>query len=302
MTTLVGPGTPDTSGAGVGPAELAQRHGLRKVGGRPSFPRYLLDIWKRRHFAFSLAAGRAYSHNTGGYLGQLWAFLTPLLWAALYYFVFKVMLQVDKNMTNFPGFLVTGLFIFRFVSGAMNSSAGSIEKHDNLIASLHFPRALIPISFATTELIEMIPAIPIILALVLIGGDPLQWQMLLFLPMLLLAYCFAIGIGCIAARLVHEVKDLGQVFPFVNRLLLYSSGVMFDIISRVEDSSRLSPEVKHAIIHQPFAVFLELGRSCMLADYTPSASLWWWGIGWGLGTMFVGLLYFWQAEAKYGRT
>lgn len=282
-------------------AELAERYGLRAVGGRPSFPTYLRQIWQRRHFAFSLAAGRAYSHNTGGYLGQLWAILTPLLWACLYYLVFAVILGVDKGIPNFPGFLVAGLFLFRFVSGTMTSCAGAIEKHDNLIASLHFPRALIPISYATTELIEMIPAVPIIIAVLMLGGDSLRWQMLLFIPVLLLAYLFAIGIGCLAARITHEVKDLGQLMPFVNRLLLYSSGVMFDIVSRVEGSN-LSPSWKEAITHQPFAVFLELGRQCMIGSYTQDQTLWLWASGYAFGTLAVGLIVFWQAEAKYGRT
>lgn len=281
--------------------ELAARYGLTAVGARPSFPTYLRQIWQRRHFAFSLAAGRAYTHNTGGYLGQLWAFLTPLLWACLYYFVFSVILKVDKGIQNFPGFLVAGLFLFRFVSGTMNSCAGAIEKHDNLIASLHFPRALIPVSYATTELIEMIPAVPIIIAVLLLGGDPLRWEMLLFAPVLVLAYFFAIGIGCLAARVTHEVKDLGQLMPFVNRLLLYSSGVMFDIVSRVQDSGA-SPLVKGIVTHQPFAVFLELGRACMLEQYDHDPVLWMWGIGYSFGVLAIGLLLFWQAEAKYGRT
>ena len=136
----------ENEGNPISGAALAHEHGLRKVGGRPPLNTYVAQIWERRHFAFSLARGKAYSQNQGGYLGQVWVLLTPLLWAALYFMVFGMLLRVDRGIENFAAFLVTGLFLMRFMSGAMTHAATSIDKNKTLIGSLQFPRALIPIS------------------------------------------------------------------------------------------------------------------------------------------------------------
>jgi teichoic acid transport system permease protein len=276
-------------------AELARELGLKKVGGRPPLGKYLTQIWERRHFAISLARGKAYTQNQGGYLGQLWAILTPLLWAALYFCVFGLLLKVNRNIEHFAVFLVTGLFIIRFISSSMVHASTSIEKNTNLIASLQFPRALIPISSAMADFLQLLPAIVVLLSVALINGEPIRWQMILLIPAVLLAYTFATGLALIAARLVSEVSDLSNLIPFVNRMLFYVSGVFFSIDRYGQGWFGTTMK------HQPFAVYLELGRSALLQEFPVDPLMWLWGLMWAAVTCGLGFIYFWRAEAKYGR-
>ena len=282
--------TPPAAGAA-----LARQHGLRKVGGRPPFGVYLRQIWARRHFALSLARGKSYAKNQGGYLGQLWAILTPLLWAALYFAIFGLLLPVNDRITHFATFLTTGIFLIRFLAGALVHASTSIEKNSTLISSLQFPRALIPISSAVTDLFTFLPSVLVLFAVAFIEGERLRWTMLLLVPAVFLAFVFAVGLSCITARLVAEVTDLGQLVPFVNRALFYTSGVFFSI------EQYLDGWLGWVMMHQPFAVYLDLGRSALVEQFPPDPELWAWGVGWAVVTCVVGLVYFWQAEAKYGR-
>ena len=158
VVTSHGRHSSENEGNAFSGAALAHEHGLKKIGGRPALRKYVTQIWERRHFAFSLARGKAYSSNQGGYLGQLWLILTPLMWAALYFLVFGVLLRADRGIENFAAFLVTGMFLMRFMSGAMTHAATSIDRNKTLIGSLQFPRALIPISSALADLLELLPA------------------------------------------------------------------------------------------------------------------------------------------------
>ena len=276
-------------------AALAHEHGLKKVGGRPTLGKYVAQIWERRHFAFSLARGKAYSQNQGGYLGQLWMILTPCLWAALYFLVFGLLLPVNRGIDNFAAFLVTGIFLIRFMSGAMTHAATSIDKNKTLIGSLQFPRALIPISTALADLLELLPALVVLFAVALINGEPFRFQMLLLAPTVVLAFAFATGLALISARLVSEVKDLANLMPFVNRVVFYASGVLFSI-ERYGDGW-----FGKVMEHQPFAVYLELGRSALLEEIPVDPMKWVWGLFWAAVTLVIGFIYFWRAEAKYGR-
>jgi len=276
-------------------AALAHELGLKKVGGRPPLGAYIVQVWNRRHFAFSLARGKAYSKNQGSYLGQLWAILTPLLWALLYFSVFKYLLHVNRGIENYAGFVVTALFIFRFISGTMNRAANSMEHNNGLITSLQFPRALIPIAYATAEFLILLPALLVLLAVAFLNHEPLRWQILLLGPAVLLAYGFATGVAFFSARLVVEVADLGNLIPFVNRALMYASGVLFTL-DRYGDGVLF-----HVMTYQPLAVYIQLGRSALLEEVPVEPVMWLCGLGWAALAVATGFIFFWRAEAKYGR-
>ena len=297
--------TPDSSTAGspAGPtsdrpsaAELAARHGLTRVGVRPSLPAYVGSLWARRHFAVSLAGAKAYARNQGSYLGQLWALLTPLMWAGVYLLVFGVLLGTSRGVENFVGFLVVGVFLFHFTSACVVAGSRAIVGNQSLITSLQFPRALLPVATVLSELFTLLPALLVLVVLVPLSGEPLQASWLLFPAAVTLQWVFGIGIALIAARLVAEYRDVKQLVPFVLRILMYVSGVFFSIDHYVG-----SGEAATVLTHQPVAIYLELGRASLLGEVTASPSVWLWGVGWAVGTFVLGFVYFWRSEARYGR-
>jgi teichoic acid transport system permease protein len=111
----------------------------------------------------------------------------------------------------------------------------------------------------------------------------------------ILAYVFATGLAFFSARLVAEVSDLANLMPFVNRSLFYVSGVFFSI-DRYGDGW-----FGTTMQHQPFAVYLELGRSALLQEFPVNPMTWVWAVFWAVVTCALGFIYFWRAEAKYGR-
>ncbi len=74
----------------------------------------------------------------------------------------------------------------------------------------------------------MAPIIVIYIVVLASGETPaLRW--LLLLPFLLVQLVFNFGAALMAARATNSVSDLNQVLPFVFRILLYVSGVLFDV-------------------------------------------------------------------------
>lgn len=278
------------------PAELAARHGLTRVGVRPSLPAYVRSLWARRQFAVSLAAAKAYARNQGSYLGQLWAFLTPLLWAGVYLLVFGVLLGTSRGVQNFVGFLVVGVFLFHFTSASIVAGSKAIVGNQSLIASLQFPRALLPIATVLSELFTLLPSLLVLVVLVPLSGEPMQASWLLFPAAVSLQWLFGTGVALVVARLVAEFRDVKQLVPFVLRVLMYTSGVFFSIDHYVGSGPAAA-----VLTHQPVAIYLELGRASLLTGVTASASTWLWGLGWAVATSLLGFVYFWRSEARYGR-
>lgn len=277
-------------------AALAEQHGLRRVGVRPSLGRYVTTLWERRHFALSLAAARAYSRNQGTYLGQVWAVLTPMTWALVYFLVFGVLLGTSRGVDNFLGFLVIGVFLFHFSSASITAGSNAIAGNQGLITSLQFPRALLPIASVLAELFTLLPAIAVLLVIVPLTGETPTWSWLLLPAALALQWLFGTGVALVCARLVAQWRDVKQLVPFVLRALMYTSGVFFAIDHYVG-----SGPAADVLAHQPVAVHLELARGTLLQETTAPLSLWLWAVGWAIGVSVAGFLYFWHGEERYGR-
>ncbi len=288
------------------PAELAARYGLRQVGVRPTLWAYLADLWRRRDFVRVLASASAYAANSNLYLGQLWTVIRPVLDAAVYVLVFGILLGTSRGLDNFVGFIVIGTFLFRSFSESLTSGARSVVKNMNLVRSLPFPRALLPVSNVTSQFVSLVPALAVMVGFVLISPviPPayapvvISWKWLMMPVAVVLLAVFSVGAGLIAARVAAFYPDVLNTLPFLLRLLMYASGVIFSISHYVHN-----PVLQQIMELQPIAVYLNLARQSLLVE--PSIpwdwSLWLVGLGWAVLFLVVGAVFFWRAEARYGR-
>jgi teichoic acid transport system permease protein len=284
---------PMTSGEEA--AELATRYGLTRIDRNPSFTEYVRRLWRRRAFVVELAKARAYRRHQSNYLGQLWAVLDPLLLAGSYFLIFGLLLRTDRGVDNFIGFLTVGIFIYSFIAATTTSGAKSITGNQNLIRGVRFPRAALPVSVAMSEILTLLPALAVLLVILLVTGERLTWKLALLPASVVVMFVFCIGLSLLAARAVASWRDAANFIPTGVRLMRYASGVMFSIAAYAG----------HGLIgtlmqYQPVAVYLELVRSCLLAETAMTPTLWAFAGGWALVFVGAGIVLFWRAEHRYG--
>ncbi|PJE99551.1 ABC transporter [Streptomyces carminius] len=298
-------GPPRHPDDGLSPAELAAKYGLSASGARPSLVQYVRQLWARRHFILSFSRAKLHAQYGQARLGQIWQVLTPLLNAAVYYFIFGELLGGRGGMENeeYIPFLVTGVFIFTFTQTSVMSGVRAISGNLGLVRALHFPRASLPISFSLQQLQQLLYSmIVLVVILVALGHYPGPlW--LLVAPALVLQFLFNTGLAMIMARLGSRTPDLAQLMPFVLRTWMYASGVMFPLGYMLEQTD-LPSWVATVLEANPAAVYMELVRYALI-DGPHHQSLpghvWLLGVGWALLIGIGGFVYFWKAEERYGR-
>ncbi|MEU1618947.1 ABC transporter permease [Streptomyces sp. NPDC005722] len=290
------PGAPAPS-----PAELAAKYGLSVSGARPSLRAYVRQLWGRRHFISAFARARVSAQYTQARLGQLWQVLTPLLNAAVYYFIFGLLLGTDRGVDNYIAFLVTGVFIFTFTQSSVLAGTRAIAGNLGLVRALHFPRASLPIAFTLVQLQQLLMSMFVLLAIVLMTGEVPGPSWLLALPALLLQSVFNAGLALVMARLGSKLTDLAQLMPFILRTWMYASGVMYSISHFAASAPTV---IKIALDLNPAAVYIDLMRFALIDSFT-SAQLpphvWAIAVSWALVMGVGGFVYFWKAEERYGR-
>lgn len=276
-------------------AELARAHGLTKVGERPGLFAYVRQVWRSRGFLWTMSAAKSYSQYQNNYLGQLWTVLSPLTLAIVYYIVFGQLLRTDRDVANFPAFLTIGIFIFLSIASTLTAGANSILNNINVVRSLQFPRAVLPLSVSMSEMINLLPAIAVMYIIVLATGEAVTWTWLLIPFVLLLILVFTAGACMIAARIVVAARDLRNLIPMVVRVLRYGSGVFFSVQAYTSGAIGLILE------YQPVSLYLNLARSCLMGEVAMTPLMWLIGLGWSVLFFVVGFIVFWSAEDQYGR-
>jgi teichoic acid transport system permease protein len=312
-------------------AALAVKYGLRPSSARPGLFNYIRMVWERRHFIVAYATARNVSMYTEARLGNLWQVLTPLLNSAVYYLIFGILFQANRGISHYTAYLVTGVFIFSFTERSIVVGSTVMRANLSLIRALHFPRACLPLAYVMVELQQLLVSMVVLFAIVLGTGEPLTWYWLFLVPTLILQATFNMGAALIMARLGAGAQDFSQLIPFLTRIWRYFCGVMYSIASL---PASLPEWAKNVLTLNPAAVYISLTRYSIMATERSNApgaqpfnaakcalfnvkkspelqaychpdivisDLWLAGIGWAVVTLVVGVVFFWQAETRYGR-
>jgi teichoic acid transport system permease protein len=282
---------------------IARSAGLERVGSRPPLLTYIKQVWERRAFALTLAQYRIRAANEQNRLGLAWVVIRPLLNAVVYGVIFGVVLQTAKGGPTDPAFipfLIVGVFMFEFFSDSFSDGSKSITRNAQLVSSLSFPRILLPISMVLQSLFELIPMMAVMLAIVLISGEPVTFAWLMLIPILALFTLFNAGVAFIAARLTVHFRDFSQIVPFITRLMFYTTGIFFSVeeyLSKLKDGELLLFIVRLNPVHD----YIALARG-MLVEYSVVDPMHWIVAIVGAFAFFIfGFIYFWKAEEQYGR-
>lgn len=271
---------------------------LTKVGQRPDFLDYLVQLWDRRSFIIFDARARVQSGNEKNFLGSAWLVLTPILAGVSFYLIFGLLLDTSKGIENFIGYLVIGVFTFQMTTRSIVDGAKSLTSNTAMIRAFQFPRAALPVAVNVRELLSNIPVTIVMLLFVIFTApaEEITWRWLLIVPAIILQFLFNLGIGMLWAPLVLKIPDLGMLLSFVMRLWMYASAVFFS-----EHRFDSYPVVRTIMDFNPVFLVIKIIRDSVLYADTPSWRSWAVLGLFAAVSVMAGLLVFWRGEETYGR-
>ena len=294
---MAGPKAGSRTDVQVKPLSVDVR-GLQRVGARPGFVDYVVQVWNYREFVFYDAKSRVQSGNRRDRLGSIWLILNPVLNGLTYFLIFGLLLRTGRGIENFIGYLVIGIFLFQYSSRAITNGARSIQQNRSVIQAFSFPRATLPIAVNLRELLANIPVfiVMVLLVLVIPPTEEISWLGLLIIPALLLQSIFNLGVGLILARIISKVNDVVHLLSFALRAWMFSSAVFYSYDRFIDQ-----PVMLEIIKLNPLFNVLDIVRDVLLYNTVPDWQTWAILSCWALGALAIGSVYFWRAEETYGR-
>lgn len=262
--------------------------------GLPYLPTYARDLWARRPFAVELSRATMRAAHSTSVLGQLWLVLNPLLLALVYYLLIGVLggSSGPEKLVH----LVGGLFFFYFVAGCLTNGAVSVVGGGKLVASMAFPRLLMPLSAVRTAFFRFLPTMGVYFVFHVAAGAPWSPVMLLALVFLGFAVVFGAGAAALMAALQVYFRDTASFLPYVVRIWLYLSPVLWFAETVGEQFGTAGERLS---LFNPLFSMVGGWTDLLVRSQVPPLSVWVGAAAWAAVSVLVGFYYFLSRERDF---
>lgn len=185
------------------------------------------EIFSYKEMLISLVRKDLRTRYKGSFLGFLWTFINPLMTLVVYSLVFPYVMRVQEK--NYAMFLFVALLPWIFFTTSLQISSNTIVSNSNLVKKIYFPRQVLPISVATTGLMNYIFSLAIVFISLLIVGIGIKWTVI-FIPLLLFVeYLLILGLCLILSALNVYFRDLEHIIGILLNAWFYLTPVIYPI-------------------------------------------------------------------------
>lgn len=198
----------------------------------------------------------------GSALGYVWSLFRPLLLFAVLYTVFSKVAKIGDDITNYPVLLLMNIMFYNFFSDATNGCVTAIVFRENLVRKMQFPRMVMPIATVLTAFFNLLSAMVVVFAFMLIYGVDPMWTWLLLPVGLAPLVLLSMGIGLLVSALFVRFRDVQPIWAVFSTALFYASPVLYTI-------DNVNDEVKSVLQHNPLTGILEMLRKWMVDPEAP---------------------------------
>lgn len=186
------------------------------------------EIYAYREMIFSLVKRDLKGRYKGSVLGFLWTFLNPLLQLAVYTMVFSRIMRA--GIEDYYLFLFVALIPWIFFSTSLSGGAGCILAQQDMVKKIYFPREVLPISYVTSQFVNMLLSFVVIFLVLLLSGHSLRLATLLCLPLIMMVeYMMALGFSMVMSAVTVYIRDFEYILGIFMLAWQFLTPVMYSM-------------------------------------------------------------------------
>lgn len=169
-------------------------------------------------------------------LGPVWAIIQPLLTTVVFTLVFGNIAGLAPSGIPAFAFYLSGTILWTYFSSCLTRTANTFVSNTRIMGKVYFPRLVMPISTAFSEMIGLAIQFAFFIIFFLYyaitgqGVNPNLWILLTPLIILQLAI-LSLGFGIIISALTTKYRDLAMLVGFGTQLWMYASPIAYDMFS-----------------------------------------------------------------------
>ena len=186
--------------------------------------RSVREVWENRIILMALIRRNTAGRYKSSYVGFIWHLFLPILTIVVLVITFTAIRP--RAIPDFWIYLSAGMFPVTFLSSCLRG--GAITKNAKYITKMKIPREIVVIASAMTDFLTVIFAYLIIIIVILLSGQYVDWFGMAFVPIgLVVMLIFGIGCSFLTSTLTVFVKDIGYFLSAVMRLIIWITPTFF---------------------------------------------------------------------------
>jgi homopolymeric O-antigen transport system permease protein len=188
----------------------------------------LREIWAHRELFYFFAWRDFKVRYKQTVIGASWAIFQPLLLMVVFTLFFNKVAGISSPSGHYPIFAYTGLLFWNFFGSAMTSASNSLVGNTAVVTKVYFPRLIAPLAATIVPFIDFLCATTIYIGLMIYYQvAPGLMGLAMLLPMLLITWLAAAGLGTWLASVNVKYRDVRQILPFFLQALLFVTPVIY---------------------------------------------------------------------------
>ena len=224
----------------------------------------LQEIWNYRDLIFLFVRRDFVAVYKQTILGPLWHVVQPLLTTITFAVIFGKVAGLAPEGIPALLFYMSGIVTWSYFANTVNKTSKTFVGNANLFGKVYFPRLVMPISVAVSNLIAFgiqMATFLFFLAYYSIFDSEfhfiLRWELLLFPFLIVIMALLGLAFGIIVSSLTTKYRDLSFLVGFGIQLLMYGSPIIFPLtLPQLQDS----PKILSAIKLNPMTSVIETAR------------------------------------------
>jgi ABC-type polysaccharide/polyol phosphate export permease len=194
----------------------------------------LKGVWKYRVLVQNLVSRELKARYRGTVLGFLWSFFNPLLLMIVYTVVFGFIIQSrDPAFGGSPWiyalFLFCGVLPWTWFSSTSLESANVLMINGNLIKKILFPAEILPIVTVTSNLVNFLFGLPVLLVFIPLFGRRFTPYILLLPVVILVQYVFSLGCSLLISSLTVHFRDIKDILANFLTFWFFSTPIVYPL-------------------------------------------------------------------------
>lgn len=224
--------------------------------------RFIKDIKKFKKYVTYSAKSGLKAEVAGSHLGWLWWILEPLMFMFVYWFIFTKFFSTKAEF--YPVFIFIGFTLWNFFSKTVTGSVSIVSANSSVVSKVYIPKYMLVLIAMLKQAFKMFVSFGIIVIMMIIYKIPVTLKALWLVPIMLTLFLITFGVNCIMAHLGVFVEDLKNAINILLRVVMYMSGVFYEIIPRNGKSKLSEPFISILSKGNPVAFLMTSTRGCLI--------------------------------------
>jgi ABC-2 type transport system permease protein len=217
--------------------------------GKPTAPGTLervARLWQYRNLLLNLVRRDLRIRYKESFLGFLWSLLNPMMYLAIFYVVFVIILH--NGLPHFPVFLLSGLLPWTLFQNTLMGATNSVVGGAPLLKRVAFPREVLPLAVVGANIFQFFLQMLVLLGfLVVFRYHFVSPYLLLVIPALIVEILVLTGLSLMVSSVTVYLRDVAHFMELATLFWFWLTPVVYPPVMVYDHF------VNH---HLPFGLYL----------------------------------------------